>query len=79
MRVFEVAQEFDVSAETLVHLLREMGIPVRSHMTALGEEHVAKLRTRLERERRLGHTTAEKAIGAALEDAQTTPRRPRRG
>jgi translation initiation factor IF-2 len=78
MRVYEVAKEFDVSSEALVHLLREMDIPVRSHMTLLGDEHVARLRTVLERERRLGHSTAEKAIGAALKDAQSGPRRRRR-
>jgi hypothetical protein len=27
MRVYEVAKEFDVSSEALVHLLREMDIP----------------------------------------------------
>ena len=44
MRVFEVAKELSVPAEALVHLLREMDIPVRSHMTLLAEEHVAVAR-----------------------------------
>jgi translation initiation factor IF-2 len=78
MHVYEVAKEFNVSSEALVHLLREMDIPVRSHMTVLGDEHVARLRTALERERRLGHNTAAEAIGAAIEDAQSGPRRRRR-
>jgi translation initiation factor IF-2 len=78
MRVFEVAKELDVASEALVHLLREMDIPVRSHMTSLTDEHVARLRTVLERERRLGHRTAEAAIGAAIEDASSGPRRRRR-
>jgi translation initiation factor IF-2 len=78
MRVYEVAEEFNVSSEALVHLLREMDIPVRSHMTQLGDEHVARLRTVLERERRLGHKHPEAAVEAALEDAQSTPRRRRR-
>src|SRR5690606_28868012 len=78
MRVYEVAKEFNVSSEALVHLLREMDIPVRSHMTQLADEHVARLRTVLERERRLGHATAEEAIEAALGEAQTAPRRRRR-
>ena len=69
MRVYEVAQEFDVTSEALVHLLREMDIPVRSHMTLLAEEHVARLRTVLERERRLGHKSAEAALEHAIEDA----------
>jgi translation initiation factor IF-2 len=78
MRVFEVAKEFNVSSEALVHLLREMDIPVRSHMTLLADEHVARLRTVLERERRLGHQSADKAIEAAIGDVQSAPRRRRR-
>jgi translation initiation factor IF-2 len=78
MRVFEVAKEFDVSSEALVHLLREMDVPVRSHMTLLADEHVARLRTVLERERRQGHQSADKAIEAAIGDVQSAPRRRRR-
>ena len=78
MRVYEVAKEFSVTSEALVHLLREMDIPVRSHMTLLADEHVARLRTVLERERRLGHGTGEAAIEAAIGDAQSGPRRRRR-
>ncbi|MBW3573178.1 MAG: translation initiation factor IF-2 N-terminal domain-containing protein, partial [Gemmatimonadetes bacterium] len=58
MRVFEVAKELDVPAEALVHLLREMDVPVRSHMSDLADEHVARLRTVVERERRHGHDIA---------------------
>jgi translation initiation factor IF-2 len=78
MRVFEAAKELGVASEALVHLLREMDIPVRSHMTQLSDEHVARLRTVMERERRLGHSTAEAAIGAAIDDATAGPRRRRR-
>ena len=75
MRVYDVAKEFNVSSEALVHLLREMDIPVRSHMTQLADEHVARLRTVLERERRLGKGTGAAAVEAAIEDAQTGGRR----
>ncbi|CAN5809127.1 hypothetical protein BH23GEM6_BH23GEM6_20400 [soil metagenome] len=78
MRVYEVAQEFNVSSEALVHLLREMDVPVRSHMTQLADEHVARLRTVLERERRLGHGTGDKAIEAAIGEVAAGPRRRRR-
>ncbi|HEX2078527.1 MAG TPA: translation initiation factor IF-2 N-terminal domain-containing protein, partial [Longimicrobium sp.] len=64
MRVFEVAKELDVPAEALVHLLREMDVPVRSHMSDLAEEHVARLRTVVKRERRLGHAIAAPANAA---------------
>jgi translation initiation factor IF-2 len=78
MRVYEVAQELSVSSEALVHLLREMDVPVRSHMSQLADEHVARLRTVLERERRLGHGTGEKAVEAALGDVQAGGTRRRR-
>ena len=48
MRVYEVAKELSVTSEALVHLLREMDVPVRSHMTQLGEEHIARLRPTFE-------------------------------
>src|SRR5690606_2017272 len=70
--------ELNVSSEALVHLLREMDIPVRSHMSLLSEEHVARLRTVMERERRQGHVSADRAIEAAIEEAQAGPRRRRR-
>ncbi len=63
MRVYELAKEFEVSSETLVHLLREMEIPVRSHMSALEEVQVARARTRLEREKRRPEGKAAKSGG----------------
>jgi len=47
MRVFEVAKDLSVPAEGLVQLLREMDIPVRSHMSDISDEHVARVRTLL--------------------------------
>jgi translation initiation factor IF-2 len=78
MRVYELSKELNVSAEALVHLLREMDIPVRSHMTPLADEHVARLRTVLERERRLGHRNLEEAVSAAIGDVAQAPKRRRR-
>src|SRR4051794_41663225 len=78
MRVFEVAKELSVPAEALVQLLREMDIPVRSHMSDISEEHVARVRTWLERERRLGHREIGEAVEAAITDVASAPRRRRR-
>src|SRR5688500_7398786 len=78
MRVFEVAKDLSVQAEALVHLLREMDIPVRSHMSDISDEHVARVRTWLERERRLGHRDVGEAVEAAIGDAASAPRRRRR-
>jgi translation initiation factor IF-2 len=52
MRVYELAKEFEIKSEALIHLLREMDIPVRSHMSALDDGQVARARTRLERDKR---------------------------
>ncbi|HEX9937931.1 MAG TPA: translation initiation factor IF-2 [Longimicrobium sp.] len=78
MRVFEVAKELSVPAEALVHLLREMDIPVRSHMSDISDEHVARVRTWIERERRLGHRDVGEAVEAAIGDVASAPRRRRR-
>lgn len=78
MRVFEVAKDLSVPAEALVQLLRELDIPVRSHMSDISDEHVARVRTWLERERRLGHRDVGEAVEAAIGDAASAPRRRRR-
>jgi translation initiation factor IF-2 len=52
MRVYELAREFEITSEALILMLREMEIPVRSHMSSLDEGQVARARTRLEREKR---------------------------
>ena len=78
MRVLEVAKELGVPAEALVHLLREMDVPVRSHMSDVPEQAVARVRTVIERERRHGHAEAAEAVSAALGDASAAPRRRRR-
>ena len=78
MRVYELAKELNVPSDALVHLLREMNVGVKSHMSQLGDDQVARVRATFERERRSGHDNAAEAIGAAIEDAQTGPRRRRR-
>jgi translation initiation factor IF-2 len=78
MRVLEVAKELGVPAEALVHLLREMDVPVRSHMSDVPEQAVARVRTVIERERRHGHPQATEAVEAALGEAAGGSRRRRR-
>ena len=36
-KVYKLAQEFKVSSEALVQMLRGMGIPVKSHMSTVDE------------------------------------------
>jgi len=52
MRVHDLAAEFGVASDELIKLLREMDIFVRSHLSALEEDKVARVRTRWEREKR---------------------------
>ncbi len=59
MRVYELAKEFDITSERVIHVLREMDIPVRSHMSTLDEGQVARARTRLERDKRRPETTGK--------------------
>jgi translation initiation factor IF-2 len=78
MRVFEVAREFKVDAEKMLLILRGMGARVTSEASQVDDATVAKLRARLERERRAGHTDLEESLEAAVEDAQPAGRRRRR-
>ncbi len=78
MRVNELATDLKVDAAALIQLLREMGIPVSDDDASLTDGQVAKVLARVERERRAGHKDPAEAIQAALEEAQTSPRRRRR-
>ncbi|MGD2152997.1 MAG: translation initiation factor IF-2, partial [Gemmatimonadales bacterium] len=64
MRVYELAKEFEIKSERLIHVLREMDIPVRSHMSALDEGQVARARTRLERDKRRPDTKGGRSDAA---------------
>src|SRR5262245_44541003 len=65
-----MAGEFGISADEVIALLRQMDVPVRSHLSMLTDDQVARVRARWEREKR---TRAEKQAAPA-----TTTRR-RRG
>jgi translation initiation factor IF-2 len=50
--VNDMAGEFGISVEEVINLLRQMDVPVRSHMTPLSDDQVARIRARWEREKR---------------------------
>ena len=52
LRVHDLAGEFGVSNDELIGMLRSMDVPVRSHLSTLTDEQVARLRARWEREKR---------------------------
>ena len=78
MRVIELAKDLKVDTEALIHLLREMGIPVSGAGASVTDGQVSKVLARVERERRAGHRDPAEAVQAALDEAATTPRRRRR-
>ncbi len=53
LRVNDLAGEFGVSNDELLNLLRQMDVPVRSHLSEISDDQVARLRARWEREKRV--------------------------
>ena len=52
LRVNDLAGEFGITAEEVLDLLRKMDVPVRSHLSPLADDTVARVRVRWEREKR---------------------------
>ncbi|MEO7962773.1 MAG: translation initiation factor IF-2, partial [Gemmatimonadaceae bacterium] len=52
LRVNDMAVEFGISADEVITMLRSMDVPVRSHLSVLTDEQVARTRARWEREKR---------------------------
>lgn len=50
-KVYKLAQEFKVSSEALVQMLRGMGIPVKSHMSTVDENLRDEIKKKFEQER----------------------------
>jgi len=50
-KVYKLAQEFKVSSEALVQMLRQMGIPVKSHMSTVDENLRDEIKKKFESER----------------------------
>jgi translation initiation factor IF-2 len=50
-KVYKLAQEFKVSSEALVQMLRQMGIPVKSHMSTVDENLRGDIKKKFEQER----------------------------
>src|SRR6185503_20961256 len=68
LRVHDMAGEFGISADEVITLLRQMDVPVRSHLSMLTDDQVARVRARWEREKR-----------ARVEKQTAAPARRRRG
>ncbi|HUX33666.1 MAG TPA: translation initiation factor IF-2 N-terminal domain-containing protein, partial [Gemmatimonadaceae bacterium] len=87
LRVHDMAGEFGVSADEVIGLLRQMDIPVRSHLSVLTDDQVARLRARWEREKRvraeqekegaIASPRRRRSTGATAQKAATKPKTPR--
>jgi len=83
-RIHDLAAEFGIDSGRLIKLLADMGIHVRSHLSALAPDQVAMVRARWEREKRRGSATEEKKTarrrarkkGAAEEQPIVEKKRP---
>ena len=53
LRVHDMAGEFGITSDEVINLLRQMDLPVRSHLTLLTDDQVARIRARWEREKRV--------------------------
>ena len=53
LRVHDMAGEFGISSDEVITILRQMDVPVRSHLSLLTDDQVARLRARWEREKRV--------------------------
>ena len=51
-RVSDMAVEFGISTDEVMGLLRQMDVHVRSHLSPLTDDQVARVRARWEREKR---------------------------
>ena len=52
LRVHDLAGEFGITSDEVINLLRVMDVPVRSHLSPLSDDQVARIRARWEREKR---------------------------
>src|SRR5438045_857248 len=76
-----MAGEFGISSDEVIALLRQMDVPVRSHLSLLTDEQVARVRARWEREKRSRAekqaaptaTTRRRRSGAAVPEPAPAP------
>ena len=78
MRVKELAVDLRVNADVLLRFLRESGVRVGHPDAFIRDADVARVRTRLERERRAGRGEAADVMRAAVKAHKPASRRRRR-
>jgi len=72
LRVTDLASEFGITSEEVVAMLRSLDVTVRSHITPLTDEHVARARTRWERDKRTRAAASAAPVAAPARRRRTT-------
>ena len=78
-KVYKLAQEFKVSSEALVQMLRQMGIPVKSHMSTVDDNLRDEIKKKFESERaeiKKEYERKKQMIVKAKEDLLTKVEKP---
>src|SRR2546428_1771804 len=82
-RVYEVAKDMGMSSEALVHILKQLSVEVKSHMSSVGDDVIDQVRSKLAREKEAVKEEEarkrEKAILAAKAEAERRGAPPGRG
>ena len=65
-----MAGEFGISADEVIALLRQMDVPVRSHLSLLTDDQISRIRARWEREKRVRAEKAQPAPAATPATSQ---------
>ncbi|HEY7897187.1 MAG TPA: translation initiation factor IF-2 [Gemmatimonadaceae bacterium] len=73
LRVTDMAGEFGIPADEVINLLRQMDIPVRSHVSPLTDDQVARVRARWEREKRARSAAPAPAAGTRRRRGAAAP------
>jgi translation initiation factor IF-2 len=73
LRVHDLAGEFGISSDEVINLLRQMDVPVRSHLSPLSDDQVARIRARWEREKRARVAAPPTATRRRRGTVATTP------
>jgi translation initiation factor IF-2 len=51
VRVYEAAREFKISSEALLEIIRSLDVPVKSHMSSVTEDVIAKITEKIQKEK----------------------------
>ena len=72
LRVTDLSAEFGISSDEVVAMLRSLDVVVRSHVTPLSDDQVARARTRWERDKRTRAAQASSPAAAPARRRRTT-------